>query len=85
MTPKRASLDLQAIGGASKPKKGDLARQAGKEMVAEMKREVPTICVNFMVVVLISYLVGQLKEHYPRLTHKGWPRPENSMFSVFVL
>ena len=55
MTPKRASLDLQAIGGASKPKKGDLARQAGKETVAEMKREVPTICVNFMVVVLISY------------------------------
>ena len=61
MTPKRASRDLQAIELASK--EGSKAHES-KRTVAEMKREVPTICVNFMVVVLISYLVGQLKEHY---------------------
>ena len=60
MTPKRASRDLQAIELASK--EGSKAHE--KRTVAEMKREVPTICVNFMVVVLISYLVGQLKEHF---------------------
>ena len=44
-----------------------------------MKREVPTICVNFMVVVLISYLDGWAIERTLD-SHKG--DTENSMFSV---